>query len=119
MKVEKIHHVAILVKDLEKTGKLFAELFGFEYSGPNEHKEADFRNLVTPLGINLITPLSPDGVTTRTLNQRGEGLCELSLTVSNVAEATAEMKSRGIRQVGAARFHPKDLHGVLIELTEN
>ncbi len=47
----------------------------------------------------------------------------LSLEVENIEEATAEMKSKGIRQVkllrpGTAIFHPKDLQGVMIELTE-
>ena len=124
MKVEKIDHVAILVKDLEEAGKLFADLFGLEFSGPGEHKDLDVRNLTSSEGVDLITPLTPDGAMARTLNNRGEGFQLLSLRVANVAEATAEMKAKGIRQVGGsgttlALFHPKDLHNVLIQLIEH
>ena len=123
MKAEKIDHVAILVKDLEKAGKFYADLFGAEFSGPNEIKNLDIRNLLSPLGIELVSPLSPDGAMARTLERRGEGLTMLSLKVPNVAEAAAEMKARGIRQIGAlegraAIFHPKDLFGVTIELIQ-
>ena len=46
--------------------------------------------------------------------------------MSNLDEAMAEMKSRGIRLVGqmehgkmkAAIYHPKDSYGVMIELIE-
>ena len=98
-------------------------MFGTEFSGPRENKETDVRNLMSPLGIELVTPLSPDGAPARTLDRKGEGLTMLSLKVSNLKEAAAEMKARGIRQIGGsgtrmALFHPKDLHGVLIELME-
>ena len=36
MKVNKIHHVSVLVKDLEKAGKLYSDLFGIEFEGPYE-----------------------------------------------------------------------------------
>jgi methylmalonyl-CoA epimerase len=123
MKVEKIDHVAILVKDLEKAGKFFADLLDTEFAGPNEIKELDIRNLMSPEGIELVTPLTPDGPTARTLAQRGEGVTLISLEVPNVVEATGEMKAKGVRQVGGigtrvALFHPKDLYGVLVELIE-
>lgn len=126
MKVEKIHHVAILVKDLEKAGKLYADLLGTEFSGPHEQKALDVRFLSSPLGINLVTPLTADGPSARTLERRGEGLSMLILNVPDIEEAVADMESHGVRLVGredrpsskAASFHPKDLCGVLIELIE-
>ncbi len=121
MKAEKINNIAILVKDLEQAGKLFADLFGTEFNGPYENKELDIRRLMSPIGIALVTSLTPDGVMARTLANRGEGMYVLSLKVPNVEEASTEMKSRGIRQIGGdgkriAVFHPKDLCGVMIEL---
>lgn len=123
MKVEKIHHVTIMVKDLEKAGKFFADLLGTEFTDFCEMKEVDIRHLMSPLGIELVTPLSPDGAPAKTLELRGEGLTLVGLQVPNLEEAAAEMKSRGIRQIGGigtstALFHPKDLYGVLIELVE-
>jgi len=122
-KVDKIHHVAILVKDLEEAGKLYSGLFGIEFSDPRESKELDIRSLMSAEGIELVSPLSPDGAMSRTLDRRGEGVQLVALKVANVEEASAEMKSKGIRQVGGtgkiALFHPGDLNGVLIELAED
>jgi methylmalonyl-CoA epimerase len=122
MKVKKIDHVAVMVKDLEQAGKLFSELFETEFTG-HDVNEADVRNLMSPLGIELVTPLTPDGPSAKSLERRGEGLMMLSLEVSNLKEAVAEMESRGIRRIGGigdkiALFHPKDMHGVMIELKE-
>ena len=122
MKVEKIDHVAIMVKDLEQAGKLFGELFDTEFTG-HDVKDADVRNLMSPLGIELVTPLTPDGPSSKSLERHGEGLMMLSLQVSNLKEAVAEMESRGIRKIGgigdkSALFHPRDMCGVMIELKE-
>ena len=50
----------------------------------------------------------------------------LGLKVTNLEEAIKEMESKGVRLVGNlqrgtvkfAQFHPKDAHGVMIELIE-
>ena len=124
MKIEKIDHVAILVQDMRAAEKFFADLFETKFAKLGETKELDIRSIMDPTGIEIAEPLLPDGVTARTLKNRGEGLTLLSLKVSNLDEAMAEMKSRGIRQVGqikhggmrATLYHPKDTFGVMIEL---
>jgi methylmalonyl-CoA/ethylmalonyl-CoA epimerase len=126
MKVQKIHHVSVLVRDLEKAGKLYSDLFGIEFDGPYEQKELDVRFLSSPLGINLASPLTPDGPSAKTLERRGEGLAMLVLNVPSIEEAIADTETFGIRCVGredrptarVASFHPKDLCGVMIELME-
>ena len=126
MKVEKIDHVAINVKDLKKAAQFFADLLGTEFSSSAVFKELDLVSLVEPLGVELIEPLTADGPTAKAIEQRGEGVSLLSFKVSNVDEAMAEMKTRGIRLVNmidrpkmkAAIYHPKDTFGVMIELIE-
>ena len=123
MKAEKIDHVTITVRDLEGASKFFADLFGAEFTGPGENPGLDIRNLISSLGIELITPLTPDGPVARNLERRGEGLTQFALQVPNLEDAVAEMKSKGIRQVGEtgkniAVFHPRDLYGVMITLIE-
>ena len=126
MKVEKVHHVSIMVRDLEKADRFFSDLFGIEFSGPHQNEALDVRFLRSPIGINLVTPLSADGPSARTLEHRGEGLSMLVLNVTNIEEAIADMESHGVRLVGrefrptakTATFHPKDLCGVMIELME-
>ena len=126
MKVQKIHHVSVLVRDLEKAGKLYSDLFGIEFEGPYEQKALDVRFLSSPIGINLASPLTSDGPSAKTLERRGEGLAMLVFNVPDIQEAIADMESQGVRVVGkedrptarVASFHPKDLCGVMIELME-
>jgi len=124
-KVQKIRNVQIMVKNLEEAGKFFADLFGVEFTGPNEIKEADIRHLASPIGLQLIAPLTPDGPVAKALERRGEGLYMLRLTVPNLEEAIADMESHGVKLAGrfpssrAALFHPKDLHGVMIEIMDS
>jgi len=123
MKVKGISHAVVMVKDLEKARGFFADLFGTEFETPGELKEADIRNSMSPIGIELVSPLSADGPSSKTMERRGEGLALLALAVDNIEEAVAHMEARGIRLIGrptpkAAQFHPKDLYGVMIELFE-
>ncbi len=126
MKVQKIHHVSIMVKDLEKAGKLYSKLFGIEFEGPFEQKDLDVRFLSSSVGLNIASPLTPDGPVARALEKRGEGLSMLIFNVQNLDKAIKEMDSHKIRMVAradrptarVASFHPKDLHGVMVELME-
>lgn len=127
MKVQKIHHVSVLVKDLEKAGKLYSDLFGIEFDGPYDQEDLDVRFMSSSIGLNLASPLTPDGPTAKSLERRGEGLSMLVLNVPDMDEAIADMDSQGVRLVGkadrpkerVASFHPKDLCGVMVELWED
>jgi hypothetical protein len=60
------------------------------------------------------------------VEKRGEGIVAISFKVSNLDEAVEVLQSKGLRLVGRinlghireAQFHPKDAHGVMIELAE-
>jgi methylmalonyl-CoA epimerase len=126
MKVQKIHHVSVLVRDLEKAGKLYSSLFGLEFDGPYEQRALDVRFQSSSLGLNLATPLESHGPSSMALDRRGEGLSMLVLNVADIEEAIRDMRSHGIRLIGredrpaarVASFHPKDLCGVMIELIQ-
>jgi len=132
MKVEKIDHIGINVWDMEKAVEFFSELFETEF-GPLvviEPSPMDLRERMGPLGLDIAEPATPDGDAARILRHRGEGLNGLVIKVSNLEEAVAEMKSRGVREIWrleftrgdeiwkSVAFHPKDTFGVMIELTE-
>jgi methylmalonyl-CoA epimerase len=123
MNFEKLDHVTIMVKDLDKARKIYSDLFGTVFSDPKENKDADIKTSISPLGIALAAPLSSDGVIAKNLEQRGEGVGAVVIKVKNVAEASDQMKAKGIRQIGrgekVARFHPKDLNGVVFELIQD
>ena len=126
MKVQKIHHVSVLVRDLEKARRLYFDLFGIEFDGPYVQEALDVKYLSSPLGLNLVTPLTPDGPSSKSLERRGEGLAMLVFNVPDIDEAVKDTTAFGIRLIGkedrpaarVASFHPKDLCGVMVELME-
>ncbi len=126
MKIEKIDHIVLMVKDLKKAESFFSDLFETQFIPIGEVPEMDLHTIIEPAGIELAAPLLPDGTSANTLKNRGEGLIAISLTVANLDAAMAEMKSRGIRHIAqverggcrGAVYHPKDTFGVCIELIE-
>jgi len=126
MKVERIDRIYIYVRDLDKATRFFTDLFGIEFSEPAEWKEMDVRTSISDLGIVLAEPLTSNGIVSKTIERRGEGVAMVALKLENLEEAVTEMKSRGISLVGtlerggykAALFHPKDTCGVMFDLCE-
>ena len=123
MKAEKIHHVRIMVHDIEEARKRWGALFGLEFSPAQENPQVDIVGSSSPIGVTLGAPLTPDGPVARGLAKRGEGLALLSLQVSNVDEAVKEMEANGVTCISntgkAALLHPKDLNGVMVELIKD
>lgn len=126
MRVERLDFVTIFVKDLDKAAKFFSDLFETEFpkSWPTV---MDTRETIDRIGINLAAPRTRDGVSSKVMASKGEGLITVGLKVPNLDEAIAELESRGIRflfrekiagKVDYAAFHPKDTYGAMFVLTE-
>lgn len=127
MKVERVDHIHIAVRDLDEAVRFFSEILGTTFSEPIvDEKTFSIKSVISPLGLELIQSLSPDGVIAKFIEKRGEGIQAISFKVSNLEEAIAELQAKGLRLVGRieigrikeAQFHPKDAFGVMIELCE-
>jgi len=122
VKIEKIHHVRIMVNDLEKATKRWGTIFGLDFTPAAENPEGDLVGTSSSVGVTLGAPYMPDGPVARGLEKRGEGLALLSLQVTNFEEALQEMEANGLKCITnfgkSGLFHPKDLNGVMIELLE-
>lgn len=126
MKVEKVDHVHIFVKDLDKAIKFLEGALGTKFSEPHCPENLDARTTLDPLGLELIEGVSPDSAVAKFIERRGEGLAAISLKVPDIEEAIAHLESRGVRlmrriesgRLKEAQFHPKDTFGVMIELCE-
>lgn len=131
MKVEKIDHVAFQVRDLQKAMKWFSDVLGMEFVEPfteaeEVREEMDIIETMSAVGISLVAPLTPNGTTARLIERRGEAASMISFKVPNLEEAIAHMQSKGIRMIMRgnifnakwAEFHPKDCHGIMMELIE-
>jgi len=126
MKVERLDHIHIYVKDLEKAKDTFSRVLGTAFSPYLTVKDIQIRATLSPLGLELVESTSPDGVVAKAIQHGGEGLYALSFKVPDLEEAIKELQSMGMRLVGRvevgnikeAQFHPKDCNGVMIELCQ-
>jgi catechol 2,3-dioxygenase-like lactoylglutathione lyase family enzyme len=106
MKVERIDHIHILVRDLEGAMKLFSDVLGTKFIGPldyNLRKRSPRRPLrvaFDTLGFEFISPTSKDHFLGAILEREGEGFLSIGLKVSDIDEAVAELEAKGIELEG-------------------
>ena len=131
MKVNKLDHICIAVKDLEAAKKVWQPILGKErpddayVDEPEKIRVA--RYWVGGVGFELMESLTPDGEVAKFIDKRGEGIMLVSLNVDNTRVAMAELEAKDYPFIGGARpfrdcefafVHPKAVNGVLLELID-
>jgi methylmalonyl-CoA/ethylmalonyl-CoA epimerase len=131
MKLNKIDHICIAVKDLEQAKKVWEPVLG--KAGPDDayidepEKIKVARYMVGEVGFELMESTSPDGDVAKFIEKRGEGVMLISFNVDNTREAMAELKEKDYPLIGGARkfrdcefafVHPKKMNGVLLEMID-
>jgi methylmalonyl-CoA/ethylmalonyl-CoA epimerase len=131
VKVNKIDHICIAVKDLEAARKTWEPVLGKEkpddeyVDEPEKIKVARYH--VGEVGFELMESTSPDGDVAKFIEKRGEGIMLISFNVNNTPEAMAELKEKNYPFIGGARkfrdcefafLHPKTMNGVLLEIID-
>jgi len=132
IKVKRIDHVAIAVRDRDGSCGALADLFGL-CAGAREHvagQKTDVAFLHTDAAaeaaVELIAPAGNQGLE-RFLDKRGPGLHHICFEVDDLPSALASLKAAGVRLIddvprpGArghqvAFLHPASTGGVLFEL---
>jgi methylmalonyl-CoA epimerase len=129
LKIEQVDHIHVAVKDMGKAVKFFEDLFNVKFSEEFVLEEFKIKSCVAALGfvgIELVQPTSPDSEIAKFIEHKGEGVQAISLKVSNIDEAAAEARAKGIRVVARVdlpkirevELHPKDIYGIQIELCQ-
>jgi len=131
MKVNKIDHICIAVKNLDEARNVWEPLLGKsrpddEYiDDPEKIKVA--RYWVGDVGLELMESTSSDGEIAKFIENRGEGIMLISLNVDNTREAMDELQKNNYPLIGGARpfrdcefafLHPKRMNGVLVEVID-
>ncbi|MGB5105643.1 MAG: methylmalonyl-CoA epimerase [Candidatus Zixiibacteriota bacterium] len=130
--IRKINHIAIAVKDIEVSKKLFALIGNAVASETTLVADQKVKICFIETGetrIELIQPIAGNVGVAKFLEKRGEGLHHICLAVDNIEGALADYKSRGFRLIDevprfggegrrVAFMHPQSTNGVLIELEE-
>jgi methylmalonyl-CoA/ethylmalonyl-CoA epimerase len=125
-------HVALIVRDLDEIEHLYGRILGVSPQGRTALHEEGVRVSFLPLGsvrVELLEPRSASGALARFLEARGGGIHHLAFEVHDLEEALARARTRGLRMISpgprrgaegsrVAFLHPREAHGVLIELVE-
>ena len=131
MKVNKIDHICIAVKDLEAAKKTWEPIFGKTKPDDSYVDELEkikvARYWLGEVGFELMESTTPDGDVAKFIEKRGEGVMVISLNVDNTRKAMEELKGKGYPFIGGTRpfrdcefafIHPKKVNGVLLELID-
>ncbi|MEA2020990.1 MAG: methylmalonyl-CoA epimerase [Candidatus Caldatribacteriota bacterium] len=129
--IEKIDHIGIAVRDLEKACDAFDKL-DIEVAGKEVVEEQKVKVAFLPVDdseLELLESTSPDSPIAKFIEKKGEGIHHIAFKVKNLDEILEKLKKKGVRLIdkkarygaGGAKIaflHPKSTNGILIELCE-
>ena len=127
----RIHHVAMVVRDLEIAVKFHAEVLGLPLEQIAGVPSQEVRIAFLTAGdskIELVAPTNSTSGVARFLESKGEGFHHLCLEVADIDAELQQLAATGIQLINAAAvegvegpvafLHPKSCHGILVELIE-
>ena len=131
--VKAIHHVAVVVADLQASLAFWRDALGMELRALREVPAEQAQVAFLPTSgaeVELVLPTTSDSGIARYLAKRGPGMHHICLEVDDVAAMLQQLKTRGIRlindqpQAGSegrkyAFVHPESTGGVLVELYQS
>jgi methylmalonyl-CoA/ethylmalonyl-CoA epimerase len=131
--MEKLDHIGIAVRNMEKAVQTYTQGFGLAIKGTEVVEDQKVSTTFLALGdtyIELLESTSPDGPIAKFIEKRGEGIHHLCFKVENIKKALEACKAQGMQLIDAeprkgahdkwiAFVHPKSTHGVLIELSQD
>lgn len=131
MKVNKIDHICIAVRDLDQARKVWEPVLGKERPDDEYVDEAEkirvARYWIGEVGFELMESTADDGEVAKFIEKRGEGVMLISFNVPDTREAMAELEAMDYQFVGGARpfrdcefafVHPSKMNNVLLELID-
>jgi methylmalonyl-CoA/ethylmalonyl-CoA epimerase len=131
MNIKKIHHVAVVVPDLDNSITFWRDVIGLKLEHVEDVPSQKSKVASLKVGaakIELVQPTMEESGLGRFLLEHGAGMHHICFEVDHIEEALAELKSKGVRLINetpqvlegrkVAFIHPKASNGVLIELYE-
>jgi methylmalonyl-CoA/ethylmalonyl-CoA epimerase len=130
--IQRIHHVAVVVDDMEKSLAFWRDALGMQMHElrdvPSEQSQVAFLPLEGS-EIELVRPTTGDSGIAKYLAKRGPGMHHICLEVDDIAGMLTQLKARSVRLINEdarvaadgrkyAFVHPESTGGVLVELYE-
>lgn len=130
MKIKRIAHLGVAVKDLDAALNLFTGGLPLELTHTEDYQGMKIGFI--PVGdssIELLQDVSGSSAIKKYVEKNGEGIHHIAFEVDDIHQAVEELKAKGIRLIdetpraGAhgmhiAFMHPKGTHGILMELVQ-
>jgi len=131
MKVNKLDHICIAVRNLDEARKVWEPMLG--KSAPDDayvdepEKIRVARYWLGGVGFELMESTTPNGDVAKFIEKRGEGVMLVSFNVDSTREAVDEITAKGYPLIGGLRsfrdcefafVHPKKMNGVLLEVID-
>ena len=130
--IKRIHHVAVVVDDIEGALSFWQDALGLKVSHRAEVSEQQAQVAFLPVGeaeVELVKPTTDTSGMAKYLAKRGPGIHHVCVEVDNLAGMLELLKEKGVRLIdqtarsGAdgkkyAFIHPESTRGVLVELYE-
>ena len=129
--LKRIHHVGIVVPDLEKAMGLWRDLLGLSLTKSATIQDQGVKAALLKAGdseIELLEPLNPDNGVGKFLSRRGGGLHHVCFETEDVLRELEAARAKGIQLIdqkprpglaGMICFlHPKATRGVLVEYAQ-
>jgi len=132
MKVKRVEHVAIAVKNLADVMRIFQEKLGLALEYEEDFPQYQTKIAMYPVGETYLEVLQATGDgsdTAKWIAEKGEGLYHICLEVEDIEAALAEVRAKGVGllderpRVGhggslIAFLDPRSTANVLIELVQ-
>ena len=131
--MEKIEHIGIAVKELQAANEIYEKLLGVPHYKTEQVDSEKVNTSFFRLGenkIELLQSTDPDGVISKFIEKKGEGIHHIAFAVNNIREEMQRLKNEGFILLneepkrGADNklvcfVHPKTANGVLVELCQD
>ncbi len=129
--LKRIHHVGVVVPNLEQALAFWRDLLGLELTKSATVPDQGVRAALLEAGgteIELLEPLSPENGVGKFLGRRGGGLHHVCFETDDVSAELEAARAKGIQLIdqkprkglaGMICFlHPKATRGVLVEYAQ-
>jgi methylmalonyl-CoA epimerase len=129
--IGKIHHVAVIVRDMEAALGLYRDELGLRVDAVMDMEYDHVVIGFLPVGevkIELVQPTDTTTGSARFLESKGEGFHHVCFEVPDIQAALDKLAAGGLQLIDVearkggegpvAFIHPKSCHGVLVELIE-
>ena len=130
--MNKIEHIGIAVKSLEKANRLYAQLFGEPHYKTETVESEGVSTSFFKVGSNkieLLEATNNNSAIAKFIEKKGEGIHHIAFDVDDIEKEMERLKTEGFKVInetpkkGADNkrvifLHPKSTNGVLIELCQ-